>query len=74
METSGVGIVRVEVLSEEWVGLDNMRFGSLAPVPEPAQFISFAVGSAILAAAARRCNDPAARPRPNPSRFETRDE
>ena len=60
---SGSGIARVDVISDEWIQLDNLRF-SVAPisaVPETSPFVLFAIGLSVLGLHFRRskARDPA---------------
>ncbi|MBL8415529.1 MAG: PEP-CTERM sorting domain-containing protein [Propionivibrio sp.] len=53
---SGSGIARVDVISDEWIQLDNLRF-SVAPlsaVPEPSPFVLFAIGLSVMGLLSRR--------------------
>ena len=48
---SGNGIARVEVISDEWIQLDNLRFSVspiVTPVPEPGTLAFFALGLGLL--------------------------
>ncbi len=56
---SGSGIARVDVISYEWIQLDNLRF-SVAPisaVPETSPFILFAIGLSVLGLHSRWSKD-----------------
>lgn len=47
---SGSGIAKIEVISSEWIQLDNLRFSELpiSAVPEPAQWGLLVVGLSVL--------------------------
>jgi len=53
---SRTGIARVDVISDEWIQLDNLRFSvvPISAVPEPTPFVLFSIGLSVLGLHSRR--------------------
>ena len=56
---SRTGIARVNVISDEWIQLDNLRFSvvPISAIPEPSPFVLFAIGLSVLGLLSRRSKD-----------------